>query len=76
MGANGSRKCSFLKKGTKNLCPFAAAQAGRSLCLVATAQEKKFFGSFFQKRTLLLPGHGSTRLERLAWARHPLLQQS
>jgi hypothetical protein len=39
-----------LKKEAKNFCPLRAAQAEARPRQVKTAQEQKFFASFFQKR--------------------------
>jgi hypothetical protein len=43
-----------LKKEPKNFCLFGAAQGGVKRDPVDRAQAQRFFGSFFQKRTLLL----------------------
>ncbi len=44
----------FLRKEPKNSCSLAFAQVPATGRLVITAQEEKFFGSFFQKITYFL----------------------
>jgi hypothetical protein len=46
---------SFLKKGSKKLLLLRRSHLTRTGSTERVTQEKKFFGSFFQKRTFFLP---------------------
>jgi hypothetical protein len=59
-GRPAGRKSYFLKKEAKNFCSFGYATNCK---WAAHANEQKFFGSFFQKRTLpFLPALGRDAL--------------
>ncbi|HTZ70290.1 MAG TPA: hypothetical protein VMB71_06530, partial [Acetobacteraceae bacterium] len=49
------RKTSFLKKRSKRLLSMASNTESKWMELGVTRNRKKFFGSFFQKRTAFFP---------------------